>query len=135
MKHLWIGVAILAVVLLIAIFSGYVIAAQASVCADTLEQAQHAFSRGDFPSALEYVERAQAHWTSRRGLYASFLSHADTEDISASFAALLAYARLEDGDDFLACLTELQTMLAHIIDMDRPLYHNILAIHPTAPHG
>lgn len=127
MKHLWIGISILAAVFAVAIISGHVIASQTGVCADSLSDALSAFDDGDFPTARRHVRSAQTQWKSHRGLYASFLSHEDTEDVTMTFAELESFARLEDAEDFRACLTRLQAMLEHIIDMDRPFYHNILA--------
>lgn len=122
MKYLWIGVVILAVVLVLCICVNSVLNGYTAQVQGDLTAAMDAARSGNYKNAAERAKKAADAWETHLHFYASVLCHDETDEITAGFAEL----QVVEEAEFLQTASMLESRLTHISEMDLPLLHNIL---------
>ena len=122
MKYLWLGVALLTVLLILCVFMNSLLDHRTQQVQTLLQQAQDAAEAKNYLTAAEQAKKAADAWNMHLQFYASVLCHDETDEITAGFAELLV---VEDAE-FLQTAAMLSARLVHIAEMDLPLLHNIL---------
>lgn len=124
MKYLYLGAAILAVLLAVCILSTAVIGSHTRRIAETLEDALSAFDGGNLSEAAALADRAKNTWERSAKLLSAMLSHEELDEIDTAFSALDSYRRTQAADEFRSRCAELALRLRHIAQMDIPFYYN-----------
>ena len=122
MKHLILGLGILAAIVCGCILSSAVISDRAErICAE-LSQAASAEERGAHGEARRHAARARTAWDESRRLFEALLSHEHVDEISLRFVGLPA---LPPGE-LRHVSAELLLLLENLAELERPLAHNVL---------
>lgn len=122
MKYLWIGIAILAVLLVVCISVNEMLTEATEAVQSELQIAAQYGAEKDFTLAAAHAKKAADEWDTHLRFFASVLCHDETDEITAGLAELQV---VEDAE-FLQTVSTLLARLSHIAEMDRPLLHNIL---------
>lgn len=122
MKYLWIGAAILAVLLVVCLCVNEKLAEATQAVEKELQSAESFAAAHDFDHAAEHAKKAADEWDTHLRFFASVLCHDETDEITAGLAELQV---VEDAE-FLQSVSTLLARLSHISEMDRPFLHNIL---------
>ena len=88
MKRLWIGVAVLIILLALGIGLTAVFSAIHTPLAETLSQAAHHARSGDLPAAAVAIQDAQGQWEQYRRFSAAVVDHRLLEEMEELFAQL-----------------------------------------------
>jgi hypothetical protein len=113
MKRFWIGVTVMAA-LLVAGLS--VTAATNALCAPISHQLQQATQAESWPQATALAASARESWQQRRKFCAAVTDHAPMEQIDAQFRALQVYIRQQDRTRFQEACAQLSSMTDAIAD-------------------
>lgn len=122
MKYLWIGAAILVVLLVICISVNEMLTDATASVQRELQSANDLAAKKDYRSAAEHAKKAADEWDTHLHFFASVLCHDETDEITAGLAEL----QVVEEAEFLQTVSTLLARLEHISEMDRPLLHNIL---------
>lgn len=90
MKRMWLGGALLAVVLAAGLLAGAVLEKEFSPGADQLRRAEAAAMAGNWTQAAALTADVREHWDSSRGLVQILNSHDELDRIEILFAQLEA---------------------------------------------
>jgi len=126
LKHILIAFTILCVVLAFCLGTLTLLEDTTQQVALTLHTAQQAALQEDYEAALSHVLHAQQQWRKTEGLYGVLLNHAETDEITFLFSALVICAEQPVKEEFSYRCSELIAMLEHIAEMEKPYYYNIL---------
>ena len=126
MKHIFIAVLLLSLVLTLCLGTLSLLEETTQQVSESLRRAQQAAGQEDYSSALSQVLQAQAQWNRTEGLYGVLLNHSETDEITFLFSSLVVCAEQPVKEEFQYRCAELIAMLAHIAEMERPYYYNIL---------
>ncbi len=122
MKYLWIGAAILTVLLVVCLGVNEKMAETTQTVENELLRAKSYAAEQDFVHAADHAKKAADEWETHLPFFASVLCHDETDEITAGLAELQV---VEDAE-FLQSVSTLLARLTHIEEMDRPFLHNIL---------
>lgn len=126
MKHLWIGVWLLAGLLVAGGVSSYgVQQAQEAVTAQ-LEQAAEAGLREEWDQAERFFAAAQARWEKYRKFLAAFVEHGPMEEVDSLFGELEQYQKGENALLFAGTCRRLSQMTQAIGEAHRLSWWNLL---------
>lgn len=125
MKHLWIGVCILAVILAASIVCVSMLNLCVHRVADRLDEAVSLLDRGETSAALKTAKRAANLWHRYSGFLCSILDHEESDSIAWNFAELSSYAQTCSTEEFRCRCVEASAMIRHMADMELPYYYNI----------
>lgn len=112
MKRLWIGVALLALLLAVGVYLTAAFEALHRPLADKMEAASAAAIAGDWEKAMALTDEARADWKRIRHFTAAVADHEPLEEMDSLFSRLEILGKLELRADFaaecrrLACLAE-----------------------------
>lgn len=110
MKRFWIGISILAVLLV----SGWLVQRGMDAIhrpiADDLEQAAQAALDEDWETALSLAQRAHARWEKYHHFTAAFADHNPMDDLDGLFAELEIFAQEREMPHFAAVCLHLQQL-------------------------
>lgn len=126
MKHLWIALITLTVLLAVSLFSLHLLDASTQTVVSSLELAQQCAEEDDYTGALYYIQCAEEDWEKTESLFGVLLDHAETDEITFLFSALHVCAEQPVREEFRYRCAELIAMLEHIAEMEKPYYYNIL---------
>ena len=126
MKQLWIGVALLAVLLVAGLLAAAWMGQLHGESAAALEQAARAALEEDWHAALTLEDAAKRRWEKSRKATAALADHSPLENIGFLFAQLEVYGALRDQGAFAACCVELRMQLLALEDAHRAAWDNIL---------
>ena len=126
MKRMWIGAALLAVLLLGGLLSGRFMARTHGPLEEVLEQAAQAALTDQWEMAEELSGRAEAAWRQRRNLAAAFADHSPMEEIDEAFAELAVFARSREAVHFAVTCRSLGRKMAAMADAHSLAWWNIL---------
>lgn len=110
MKRFWIGVIVLAVMLVSGFASAFALGKLHNTIADTLEQAAELVQTGHREQAEQKVEQAAAMWEKYHHLAASFADHEPLEQIDSLFAQLRVYFRVGREKDIADACVQLSSL-------------------------
>lgn len=111
MRRLWLGVALLAILLLLGLGTTRAMDRIHPTAAGELTQAGAAALEGDWEQARSLSRSAQARWQERWHFTAGVADHGPMEEIDSLMAQLEVYARLEEEKDFAALCFQLSRLL------------------------
>lgn len=110
MKRFWIGLAALALLLLIGVISGLAMERIHNNLADTLDRAADFVQDGQRSRAEETVKQASALWERHHHLAAAFADHEPLEQIDSLFARLEVYCRIGSDRDIADACVQLASL-------------------------
>ena len=123
MNYFAIGSGILAVLLVLTLFTTLLLHHQTDDIAHLLERAMQ---EPDRAQAVALATQAKNNWENRYGLIATFIDHNELDEISTGFAEMDSWARLDDEDEFYCVCNRLADLIRHIYQAELPAYYNIL---------
>lgn len=123
MNYFALGAGILAVILILALCSMFLLYHQTENIATLLEQAMQ---EPDRTQAVALAVQAKNNWENRYGLIATFIDHNELDEISTGFAEMDSWARLDDEDEFYCVCNRLANQVRHIYQAELPTYYNIM---------
>lgn len=126
MKHLYLGLGILSVILLLSLLSLFLLGRSLGRAGDKLEAAWTDCLERDFEKARAGAVEAQKIWEKSYGLTASFVDHGDLDEVNRVFAQMEACGALEEWDEFAQTCRQVMTLIEDIAQRQKPLYYNFL---------
>lgn len=126
MKHLWIGLALLALLLGAGIFAT---AGMAWICdplSQDLSQAAHMAQAGEWAQAISLADRAHSRWMKFRPLCASVTNHEPMEEVDMLLDSLDIFARAKDTVRFADCCARLSALTEAISEAQALAWWNVL---------
>lgn len=126
MRRTWVGIVLLALLLILGIFSVLGIHGPLDAIADGLETASTLALSGSVADGAAYVREALQLWTSARNAIAAFTDHDPLERIDAGFALLELYAAMGDNRNFSVLCLELSMQVRALGDAHSVRWWNIL---------
>ncbi len=114
MKRLWLGIALLLILLLLGIFLQLGMNAIYEPVSTALEQASQAALAENWQEALPLAQSAFRQWSRYQKLTASAADHTPMDEVEMLFAELRTYAKAREGAHFAACCAQLAQMAQSI---------------------
>lgn len=126
MKRLWVGICILAVILILGVtVTCYTDSIQAHMI-HHIRLAEDAAQVGQWENAAGMLFRARGYWIQRQHLVASVSDHEPIEEAESLFAQLEIYLKAKDVTAFSACCAALRTTVRAIGEAHGVNWWNIL---------
>ena len=126
MKRLWIGIAVLTLLLAMGIVVSLAFRSIHLPTAQLLSQAGQAAMDGDWEQAEGLRQQAQQRWERGRKFSAAFSDHAPMDEIEGLFAQLEIYARARQQTHFSALCAQLSQRTEAITDSHRFQWWTVL---------
>lgn len=126
MKHFYLGLGILMIILALGIIALGLIDRDLGKTADALERAFEASCQGDYDAAQTWAKSARQDWERGYGLTASLVDHAPLDEVNRIFFQMEASCAFGKWDEFARACRELMSLIGGIADREKPLYYNIL---------
>ncbi len=123
MKHLILGIAVLAVLLVLCLGATWTLDRTAEQVASLLESA---WSSETMEEAASQVAAAKKIWEEHRGLSASLVDHDRLEDVEEGFSDLQAWLQQEEKSEFVRTCLALAQQVRTMAESEKPYYYNIL---------
>lgn len=126
MKRFWIGVCVLAILLV----GGWITTAAIERCHKPisldLSKASQAALSGDWPLAVQYAEAATEKWERCRDFTAAFTDHGVLEEMESLFAEVAVYRQAESTQSFAAVCAHLSRLADAVSQSHLPIWQNLL---------
>lgn len=126
MKHLALGIGILAALLALSLWAMGTLDRTASQVTDLLQTAWEQASDGSYDQAAASARKAQAIWEKSFGLAASMVDHERLDKISQGFTDLEAWDSLAQREEFSRQCLALAELVRSMAEAEQPYYYNIL---------
>lgn len=126
MKRLWLGIAILAVLLFVGIATTVGMNKICDPLTESLDNAASAVQAGQWEQALGLSESARTRWERWRSISAAITNHEPMEEVDALFGALEIFARQRDVIRFADCCARLSALTAAISESQAIYWWNVL---------
>lgn len=126
MKRLWMGFAILAVLLAGSLLIHTALARIHDPIAADLKQSAAAALTEDWDTALDLAQHAAVRWEKFHRFTAAFADHTPMDELDGLFSELKIYARLRENPHFSATCTHLSDLAAAIAESHRLSWWNLL---------
>lgn len=126
MKRLWIGIALLLIMLISGIFAAWGIPALHNRLSHTLQQACDTVQQEDWETANALVDQAKSQWERSRHLIASLVDHEPLEQMDTLFAELEIYAKCRLTADYAAVCAHLSHLSEAIGESQSLRWWNLL---------
>lgn len=123
MKHLYLGLGILAVLLILGLLSLFLLTDRLESAALILNEAYAQAVKGRPQEARETALHARGRWEAMYGLTASLVDHGPLDEVNRAFAELEAQ---EEPGDLAGTCRALSCLIRGIARREKPLYYNIL---------
>lgn len=107
MRRLWIGVALLVVLLIFGLWTAFVMDSIHQPIGTLLEQAASAALQNDWPLASELCQEAKSQWERRWFITAAVADHTPMDEIDGLFARLPILSEERETADFAATCAQL----------------------------
>lgn len=120
MKRLWIGIGLLAVMLLSGILTPVILEKSHTPVAKDLERAAETAMVDNWEASERFYRRAEQKWQKTRPVTASFTEHEPMDEIDALFAQLEVYAKARDQVAFSSTCVYLSSQVEALGD-----YHDL----------
>ena len=125
MKRLYIGIVLLAVLLVLGIVLTVSFAALHNPLSDRLLQASR-IAGDDLHQAAALAGEAKLQWDQWRRFTAAVSDHRSLEQIDAQFARVAVFARLDQPAEFAATCAELSRLLSAMADSQQVTWWDLL---------
>lgn len=126
MKRFWIGIALLAVLLIAGSIISYAMHTIHTHTAALLEQAAEAAQNQDWKTATQMAELAQAHWQNWRHFTAAFADHVPMDELDGLFAELAVLTQAQEMPNFAATCAHLAKLAQAMADSHSLYWWNLL---------
>ena len=126
MKRLYIGAALLAVMLAAGICLTVAFTAIHEPLSSRLQEAQEAAVAGDWEKAADLTEQARQKWEEFRHFTAAVADHEPLEEMDSLFARLEVLCRLREEDEFAADCAQLARLADAMAESQRINWWNLL---------
>lgn len=126
MKRFWIGISILALLLVSSVGVIVCLDRTMSQITDDLRLAQSAAASGDLEAAQKAVAAARQRWEHNRPLAACLANHGPLELVNQGFQELEVWARAGDSAQYEALCCILGQQIEALVQEVTPYYYNIL---------
>ncbi len=126
MKRLWLGVALLVLMLGLGLFTAWGMAQLQNPVSEALEQAADMALSGDFQQARRLSQEACELWQKNWPATASMADHAPMDEIDGLFAKLRTFAKSENTQEFAACCARIGELVHAISDAHGLNWWNLL---------
>ena len=126
MKRLYIGVALLIVMLAIGVFLTMAFMAIHQPLEDLLHQAQAAAMEGNWEKAKELTEKAQNLWKKSRHFVAAVADHEPLEEMDGLLARLEVLGALGQAEEFAADCAQLISLCQAMAQSQKLNWWNFL---------
>ena len=127
MKKLWLGLGLLGILLALGLGVLGMLAERSRRTDAALGRAAEAAEAGDMALALDRAGEALQYWQAATPGIDAVTSHEETDEIQRALAELLALAKSGKREEFLALCARLRVMTAHLAEMERPRWYNLLS--------
>lgn len=125
MKRLWIGIGLLAVILLAGILVPQYLEYAHEPIMDDLSRASELAMEEEWDRAVYLARRAEEKWQKKRPVTASLADHEPMDEIDGMFAQLDIYARAEDAAAFSATCVYLVSAMDALKDYHALNFQNL----------
>ena len=122
-RRFYLGVGILLIILILGLFTQWVMEKCQQPPALLLEQAAQA---EDLQTGTELAQQAKAMWHRRWKGVAAVADHSPMDEIDTLFAEMEVYARTEEKPHFAACCSELARRVQAMADAHAFSWWNVL---------
>ena len=126
MKHFYIPVGILAVILGFSLWAGHYVEARTGQWNTLLAQADELGRTEDWDAAQDRMESIYADWQGSQTFFHIIMEHSELDEVEALFAGALAVCREEDDADFHQLLAQLIKQLELLAETQQVSVRNIL---------
>ena len=126
MKHLWIGVLILALLLTLGLVISLRMGAIHTPIAENLGAAAEAALADDWDTALFCVQSASSRWEKHRRFTAAFADHNPMDELDGLFAELQIYAQEREMPHFASTCARLNHMAKAMAECHMLYWWNLL---------
>lgn len=126
MKRFWIGVILLALLLVVGLWITVAIGGAQERIADILGQAEDEILRGDLVSADELIQNAYNQWQESWHGTASVVDHAPMDEVDGLFAQLQAYSKAGQTEHMAAYCARLSLLIEAIGESQALTWWNLL---------
>ena len=126
MKRGWLGIGLLALLLLIGIALQLGMDSIHGHCAQKLEQAADAALREDWDSAVSLAQQAYESWKAGYSITAAVADHAPMDEVDRMYAELGVYARRQETVHFAASCAQLAKLTQAVAEAHRFSLRNLL---------
>lgn len=125
MKHLLIGLSLVAAVMGFCLWSASYVRGAVEETARLLEAAYEAAEAEQFSQARAAVQAASDTWDRYGGYFGTVLRHDEIDGVVEEFARLQVTVQAGDQDEFLPGCAALLETLDHVRDMELPVFANL----------
>lgn len=125
MKHLWIGLSLVAAVVGFCLWSAWYVRGAVQDTSELLQEAYEAADAEDFARARDAVRAASDTWNRHGGYFGTVLRHDEIDGVVEEFARLRVTVLAGDRDEFLPGCAALLETLDHVRDMELPIFANL----------
>lgn len=126
MKRLWIGIGLLASILLIGLLTTARLGNIHTDIGENLRTSAHAAQAGNWDKADELAQIAEEDWRSNRNFTAALADHTVLDEIDAFFAQATAYRENRAAMEYAAICGRLSVAVEAIQDGHRLTWWNLL---------
>lgn len=126
MKRLWIASALLALLVVWALWEGQSVSALMQDYSGQLSQAQELAKAERWDEARAVTERVFQNWREHELYLYAQLRHNDVDNVLLTFREVEQYLLLEEMDQYAAANAKLITQLELLGEMEQPTLVNIL---------
>ena len=126
MKHLWIGVLILAILLTLGLIINRRMDVIHAPIADDLAKAAEAALSDDWDTALSCMRSASARWEKYRRFTAAFADHNPMDELDGLFAELQVYADEREMPHFASTCARLNHLANAMAESHMLYWWNLL---------
>lgn len=126
MKRLWIGIIVLAVLLILGGAVSWAMDAIHISMAENLQQAAEAAMAEDWGAALQCAEKARESWKDHQHFVAAFADHTPMDELEGLFAELEIYAQAREQAHFAATCAHLAQLAQAMAESHSPTWWNFL---------
>ncbi len=126
MRRLWLGVSILAVLLVLSACTALAVDRIHSPIASDLQQAAQAADREDWTQAQKLVHRARGRWEQYWRFTAAVADHTPMDELDGLFGELEIYLREKEQPHFSVTCQHLSELARAMADSHLPTWWNLL---------
>lgn len=126
MKFIIISLLLLSVMLFLCMYASSQVIQAVQTTSSLLEESIAAEENGDKEHSLQMLRAARDQWRKHETFFGTVLRHDEIDNVIEEFAKLESYASTEDQDDFRSNCAALLARLAHIGQMEKPTFENIM---------
>ena len=122
----YLGIAILALFLLLGIFTTLSTKQSLQPAADLFSRAAQTALVGDLEEGIRLFQQAEGCWAGMKSQIATVADHTPLEEIETTLAETGVFAQAGDAEHFAACCARLSRLMEAVSDAHSPVFENLL---------